>query len=1213
MRQHYHPSKQEDPTRVPRVFGMTASPLWNAKNPTKAIADLEALLDARIIELHRGGFRQELEGNTPKAVETLVEFDALNGFPIAADAILGGELDDDGEDGPIVIDTLSPRTNALLDVLRPFANKQGFSAIIFVERRAEALRLARILGAVHDVADWLRPAALVGHGRTGWKETDQAERERHLGMEVKEASLGRHHSTAWHSGTNTSDVQQQAIVAKFRAGEHNVLVATNVAEEGLDFKACHLVVRYNELKTVTGYVQSRGRARAADARYVVLAARGTPEASRYRAFLKQESELQVLYADRTDDPEEQAEPDLDDLPTYDTTRGALLTHASAISTLSGFCQLLKVDQYTPLQKPVFTIAAQPGGWVAELRVPKTAALDQHLFVSVPMPTRRAAKQNAAFQACIALHRAGALDDHLLPLRPTRSSEARDSNGRALDRRPIPPIVEVELVNPFGNVFTSSTTHLYTFEISTMPSIRIAMLCGADVRVPPRTMYGSDGCPFELRVISHAGVVWRGSQEREERLSALENFNRRVGRVVLNRRIGDHRIYALWAPVDAAGEVDWSLVAEPFQTVDTASLFRGTPLVVPLQRPSIRFGRFSAVRNDVTASSLPSEIELSPGKKKKLVEKHTDYKHYLRVMYGDEVGDVADGEPIVCLTPVDFRLHNALVVAPKPEERMSDDPPVASEPAETRYFPISLLRTSQLPFDFFEAYSLVPSLNRHFIEASVTSALTSSFELPAIEISHLATALTAPMSQVGYDYQSLEFVGDAALQLATSIHVFLLHPKADEEHLSVMRANSVDNRFLRRRALECGLSKFLLPHLFRPTTFVPETTDDATLSVDGLLMTRSVGRRLLSDTFEALLGAAVVSSGFGTMLSAADRLGLCTGGVKPWSEREAAQALMNIPSTIAGPGLHQLEAALGYSFQTQGQMLRRALTHRSWVADAGCYEREEFLGDAILEWWASTRLYAMNPDAPPRSLTFARALLVSSGALALIGCRKLELHKRILHSSPALEAALREAAEEAQQYTYEQVVKGDLTFLWSPPKVISDVVEAILAAVFIDAGFELEPVLLVLDRLFADIMPHVDLSSEVRDPYSRFLMLVDSLACTSLSVSVTALDPDDAAAASSSYEATCTYHGETLATVSAPSKSVARQLAAQAGLVKLAGSDLKSRCACKSERREAGTASLPRVTEQTLATEEDDDMEVDHVAEKTIASDVEELPDVMSDD
>lgn len=412
---------------------------------------------------------------------------------------------------------------------------------------------------------------------------------------------------------------------------------------------------------------------------------------------------------------------------------------------------------------------------------------------------------------------------------------------------------------------------------------------------------------------------------------------------------------------------------------------------------------------------------------------SDYRHYLRVIYGDEVGNIADRESIVCLTPLELPLRNALVVRRAGEDRMSDDLAV-SKSVETRYFPISLLRTTKLPLEFFEAFSLVPSLNRHFIEASVTSALTSSFELPATDPDRIATALTAPVSQVGYDYQSLEFVGDAALQLATSVHVFTLHPKADEEQLSVLRANSVDNRFLRRQALECGLSKFLLPHLFRPTTFVPETTDDAVLSEDGLSLTKSVGRRLLSDTLEALLGAAVVGSGFGAMLAFAEQFGLCTGGAEPWSEREAARTVMNAARTHVGPGLHQLEAALGYSFQTQGHLLRQALTHRSWVEDSGCYEREEFLGDAILEWWATTRLFVMNPNAPPRSLTFARALLVSSGALTLIGCRKLELHKCILHSSPVLELAMREAAVQAQDYTFEQVVQGELTFLWSPPKV-----------------------------------------------------------------------------------------------------------------------------------------------------------------------------------
>lgn len=433
--------------------------------------------------------------------------------------------------------------------------------------------------------------------------------------------------------------QQQAIVAKFHSGEHNVLIATKVAEEGLDFRACNLVVRFDALTTVTGYVetfqlcqekveealtlshtlsyiQSRGRARAADARYVVLAAQGSLEASRYRHFVQQEVELQGLYADRTDEPDEQAEPDLDNLPTYTTPRGALLSHGSAISTLSGFCQILKVDEFTPLQKPTFAIAAGLGGWVAELRVPKNAALSEHTFVSASMPTRRAAKQNAAFQACIALHGAGALNDHLLPLRASRSEDAQeDVDGRTLDRRPLAPNLEVQLVNPFGNVYALSTAHIYVFEVSTRPPSRIAMVCGVEVEVPPRTLYGPDDCTFELHLLAHDRLDWQNWAERDDRLSALETFNRRLSRVVLNRRFGDDRIYALWAPVNETGNLDWELVADPFEVADFASLAPGSPVVVPLRRPTVRFGRFAGLRQDVTASSLPSEIERDSSKQK----------------------------------------------------------------------------------------------------------------------------------------------------------------------------------------------------------------------------------------------------------------------------------------------------------------------------------------------------------------------------------------------------------------------------------------------------------------------------------------------------------------------------------------------------------------------------------------------------------------------
>ena len=95
---------------------------------------------------------------------------------------------DDSEE-QLVPSDFAARKNALINVLRPYEAKRDFAVIVFVEQRIHAARLVRMLQAAPDVAGWLRPAALVGHGRTGWKETDQAERERQLGMEVKEASL----------------------------------------------------------------------------------------------------------------------------------------------------------------------------------------------------------------------------------------------------------------------------------------------------------------------------------------------------------------------------------------------------------------------------------------------------------------------------------------------------------------------------------------------------------------------------------------------------------------------------------------------------------------------------------------------------------------------------------------------------------------------------------------------------------------------------------------------------------------------------------------------------------------------------------------------------------------------------------------------------------------------------------------------------------------
>ncbi|XP_077921865.1 ATP-dependent RNA helicase DHX58 isoform X1 [Halichoerus grypus] len=73
---------------------------------------------------------------------------------------------------------------------------------------------------------------------------------------------------------------QQEVIRKFRVGTLNLLVATSVAEEGLDIPQCNVVVRYGLLTNEISMVQARGRARAGQSTYSFVATRGSRELRR---------------------------------------------------------------------------------------------------------------------------------------------------------------------------------------------------------------------------------------------------------------------------------------------------------------------------------------------------------------------------------------------------------------------------------------------------------------------------------------------------------------------------------------------------------------------------------------------------------------------------------------------------------------------------------------------------------------------------------------------------------------------------------------------------------------------------------------------------------------------------------------------------------------------------------------------------------------------
>lgn len=93
---------------------------------------------------------------------------------------------------------------------------------------------------------------------------------------------------------------QISIVERFNQGDFQVLVATSVGEEGIDIQACDLVIRLDGTTTAKSLIQSRGRARRQNSRYVLITqAENKPELE----FVMKKEELMMMAVRHRCDPE----------------------------------------------------------------------------------------------------------------------------------------------------------------------------------------------------------------------------------------------------------------------------------------------------------------------------------------------------------------------------------------------------------------------------------------------------------------------------------------------------------------------------------------------------------------------------------------------------------------------------------------------------------------------------------------------------------------------------------------------------------------------------------------------------------------------------------------------------------------------------------------------------------------------------------------------
>ena len=131
-------------------------------------------------------------------------------------------------------------------------------------------------------------------------------------------------------------------------------------------------------------------------------------------------------------------------------------------------------------------------------------------------------------------------------------------------------------------------------------------------------------------------------------------------------------------------------------------------------------------------------------------------------------------------------------------------------------------------------------------------------------------------------------------------------------------------------------------------------------------------------------------------------------------------------------LNELEKRIGYSFQDK-KLLEHAMIHSSYANEhhlgkLGCNERLEFLGDAVLEVVSSDFLFRTFPEMPEGDMTKTRASLVCEPTLAF-------------------------CAQEIDLGGFLLLGKGeDATGGRGRDSVVSDAMEALIGAIYLDGGF-----------------------------------------------------------------------------------------------------------------------------------------------------------------
>jgi hypothetical protein len=291
---------------------------------------------------------------------------------------------------------VSEKAAKLIQVL--LSGETNALGIIFVQETATVHVLRRLLSLHPLTRDRFRIGSMIGISQYGARKRDVSE-------------------------LNDDDAMRN--LAEFRTGKLNLLIATNVLEEGIDVPACNLVICFDNPSNLKSFIQRRGRARMKESKLVLLFDTASDKSLQWQTL---EAEMKKKYQD-----DERERKELDKLeeseesrvaPFYTKIAHAKLDFDAAKSHLEHFCAVVASRQYvdyTPyyiIQEVPYTKSTNESPLIRAIVVlPNALPLHLRRIESVnSWYSEKNACKDSAFQAFVALYEAGLVNEHLMPLK-----------------------------------------------------------------------------------------------------------------------------------------------------------------------------------------------------------------------------------------------------------------------------------------------------------------------------------------------------------------------------------------------------------------------------------------------------------------------------------------------------------------------------------------------------------------------------------------------------------------------------------------------------------------------------------------------------------------------------------------------------------------------------------------------------------------------------